>query len=220
MSAFVDQKRWEKWKSWAQTIEDDLALVVDDRNEFDTFQNVVLENLEWILSHQGESFSLFVRRSYVANACMGIRRQLKDRDDAISLIRLMREVKDSAAAITFDRFCAFMPGRDRSYTEWREPTFAKLSADGKVVSADRIQQHMDRVKTLNAQIEELADRTIAHHDPRGTSAIVKVDDVQASLAHFDELAQTYIQFFTGFSMGGTPSGPAGNTTPSRSFGTP
>ena len=50
-----DEAKWAKWQGWARLIEADLATVVDDRNDFDTFRNVVDENLEWILANQGGS---------------------------------------------------------------------------------------------------------------------------------------------------------------------
>lgn len=62
MSACVDRLKWEKWEKWAKAIEDDLAIVVDDRNDFDAFRKVVDGNLDWILTHDGGSFLDFVRR--------------------------------------------------------------------------------------------------------------------------------------------------------------
>ena len=73
----VDRFKWEKWVGWARRIEEDLAIVVDHRGDFDGFGSVVDQNLDWILGNQGAWFLDFVRHSYAAYACMGVRRQLK-----------------------------------------------------------------------------------------------------------------------------------------------
>ena len=197
---FFDELTWVKWQGWARAIEADLSRVVDDRNDFDTFASVVDENLDWILANQGGSFLDFVRRSYVANVSMGIRRQLKAQKDSISLMGLMNAVCTHADLITFDRYTTFQKAAASDNWDWRIPTFRKLSDDGIAVTRTVVESHVAEVKRLNIEIEEFADRVIAHHDKRGSAAEVSFDQLRASVAHFDEVAQKYIQFFTGIQM--------------------
>src|SRR5436309_886375 len=100
----VDKTTWEKWQTWLTRIEDDLSILAEDTADFETFAKVVDDNSEWISRHQGGPFLEFVKRGYVANACMGIRRQIEDNSDSISLVRLMGQVAAQADQITFDLY--------------------------------------------------------------------------------------------------------------------
>jgi hypothetical protein len=199
----VDGDVWRKWVTWVGAIETDLAVMVDDHALFDVFMDVVARNDAWLRENEGGAFLDLVRRSFIASAFMGVRRQVKAKDKgAISLLRLLSEVAAQAHQITYDLYLSFHPLKP-DYWEWQRGTFDKLSEDGLVVSSGIVQKDIAEAEALSGKIEEIADRQIAHLDPRGTEATATFHDLAKCLRLFDELAVKYILFFTGASYSKT-----------------
>ena len=77
-----------------------------------------------------------------------------------------------------------------------------MAEDGQVVSKRLVENDIIEANRLSDQIEEIADRQVAHLDPKGTEAKVTFDDLRTCLDYFDKLAVKYIRFFTGTSYAG------------------
>jgi len=195
----VDEKTWAKWQGWIGQIAADLQRTLLDQVLFDGFREVCEQNGEWIDSNQGDLFAGLVKRSYAASAFMAIRRQLKTKDGSVSLLRLLDELTAQAHQVTLDRYKELQDeGRMVTY-DWRRAALEKLS-DGQakeVVSRQRVEEDSAKLRQLNNHIEEVADRVIAHRDPRGSEGKVSFDDLHASIDAFDLVVHKYIVFFTG-----------------------
>jgi hypothetical protein len=203
----VDAATWTKWQGWVQRIKADLANVVNEQANFDRFRSVVEGNGEWIDENGGARFIAFIKRSYAAAAFMGIRRQLKANDDSISLIRLLKQLASAAHQVTLDRYKELQAeGNAPPAWDWRKHALEALT-DGTnltVMSEAAVEADILQLRQLNERVEEIADRVIAHHDPRGSEAKVSFDDLRASIDAFDETVHKYILLFTGiYYAGGT-----------------
>jgi hypothetical protein len=195
----VDRTAWTKWQQWITWIQFDVQTTVNDQAQFDVFRDVVTENAEWIGSNDGVGFVYLVRSGFRAHAFMTIRRQVKEKDDAVSLVRLLNQVAEQAHQLTYERYVEFHP-IDPTIHEWQRDAFGKLSENGAVVSRELVEADRDRAKQLSASAEEIADREIAHLDPRGPAANATFDDLRKCLYLFDELVVRYIRFFSGISF--------------------
>jgi len=195
----VDKNAWAKWQRWVSRIQLDLQTTVNDQAQFDVFRDVVVENAEWIGSNDGSGFVYLVRSSFRAHAFMTIRRQVKEKDDAVSLVRLLNQVAEQAHQLTYERYLEFHP-LDPTVHEWQRDAFGKLSENGVVVSRGLVEGDRDRAKQLSASAEEIADREIAHLDPRGPEAKATFDELRDCFCLFDELAVKYVRFFTGIAF--------------------
>lgn len=205
----VDAAVWKKWQTWAERIHEDLGQVVEDRDIHEGFREVVQANGDWIDSNAGGLFIDFVKRNYVSNAFMGLRRQLKVDDDSISLMRLWGQMSAQAHQITLDFYMTIFPieaDQDRDGWVWQEETFRALTTDGKTVSAEVIQADALKAKTIATEIERAADRTVAHLHKGNHKSNVTFDDLRESIHQFDELACRYLAFLTG--KGWTSCGPS------------
>jgi hypothetical protein len=195
----VDRDAWTKWQRWIARIQLDVQTTVNDQAQFDVFRDVVTENAEWIGSNDGAGFVYLVRSGFRAHAFMTIRRQVKEKDGAVSLMRLLNEVAEQSHQLTYERYLGFHP-RDPSIHEWQRDAFGKLSPNGLVVSKGLVEADRDRAKQLGASAEEIADREIAHLDPRGPEAKATFDELRDCLYLFDELVVRYTRFFSGISF--------------------
>jgi hypothetical protein len=197
----LTEKAWLRWCDQVAKIKLDLGSLVNDEAYQTSFRAIVNDNLHWIQLHHGTYFCEFVFRCYVPRAAMAIRRQTKIDPDAVSLMRLMEQIRTCAAQLTYDFYLSrHPPDTERAkagHPEWQRSTFSLLSADGKCVDPSLVETDMEGARALNAGIEALADRTIAHLDKHGFQETVTWKDLTAAVANFNALACKYIAFLTG-----------------------
>jgi len=129
---------------------------------------------------------------------MTIRRQVKGKDEGVSLVRLLTQIVEQSHQVTYQLYLTFNPLDPRIH-EWQRDAFGKLSEDGLVVSRRLVEGDLDRAKQLSANAEGIADKQVAHLDPKGTEAKATFDELRDCLNLFDELTVKYIRFFTGIS---------------------
>jgi polyhydroxyalkanoate synthesis regulator phasin len=195
----ADEATWAKWQGWTRTIEAELQRVLFDQLLFDDFRGVCEQNGDWIDEHQGDFFTGLVKRSYAASAFMAIRRQLKTNDQSVSLLRLLSELAAQSHQLTLDRFKELQGEGNNKAFDWRKDALEKLADDQNknVVSRARVESDIAEIKALTKQVEEIADRVVAHHDPRGSEANVSFDDLHTSIEALDRIVHKYIVFFIG-----------------------
>jgi len=196
----VDARVWKKWQDWAERIREDFGQVVEDRDVHEGFRDVVQANGTWIDENQGGLFVDFIKRSYVGNAFMGVRRQLKVDDDSISLMRLLEQMAAQAHQITFEFYLTIFPltpDRDPDRFVWQEETFRGFTDDRVTLSTRIVNEDMRRARELAAEIEKAADRTVAHLQKGEHKSNVTFDDLRSSIDHFDKLACRYLALITG-----------------------
>src|SRR5437868_1428139 len=99
-----------KWQGWMKRVEDDIGnRLVVPRQIHRKLVEVANANLDHITNHSGWYFLDFIRNGYAAQVAVGIRRQVKDKKDSISLMRLLREVRDNAQRFTYRFFLERFP---------------------------------------------------------------------------------------------------------------
>jgi hypothetical protein len=186
---------FKRWQEWSRCIQVDIENhVVHPRQVFRGVTEVVNANREHLEKHEGDVFFSFLRQCYVSHIAMSIRRHIKV-DNGISLMRLLGQIHDCANQFTYEFYLQRFP-IDPSYVNWQSVTFAPFSDDGKAVSAARVEKDMDDLKALTAQVEILADRTIAHLDKGGFAGAVTFDDLNACIDCFDRLFCKYLKLTT------------------------
>lgn len=96
---------------------------------------------------------------------MAIRRQIKTNNDSISLSMLLKELIDNPTLVTRTEFVdLYGKGHGRQFGE---RDFAAYAEDGQShISASRVCQDLFNLLNLARNIEEHADRRIAHWDKR------------------------------------------------------
>jgi hypothetical protein len=182
---------FEKWKAWIHEIQRDVAMrLVDPRQVFQKFSEVTNANQEHILEHRGEGFCCFIRDCYVSHVAMAIRRQVKVGKDSVSLMRLLSEILECSAQFTYEFYLQQFP-IDPAYVDWQAPTFKQFSDDGRTVSAAIVRKDIISLKALTEEVENLADKVIAHLDKNGFSGSVTFGLLNKCVDAFDHLVCKY-----------------------------
>jgi len=190
-------KEFPKWQKWTEQIRTDVEnRLVNVRQVFRFFVEIVTANSEHIAKNYGDVFIRFVARCYVSHAAMAIRTHVKTDEQSISLMRLLIQIRECAPQFTFPFFLQQFP-RDPSYLRPQTVTFGLFSKDGKTVSPALVQKDIDDLKALTTKVEKLADRTVAHLDKRGFDGVVTFGDLDACVDKFDRLVCKYHKLISG-----------------------
>lgn len=189
----LDVGGWNRWLECLAHIKRDLGTTVADRATYTKFMEVVAPNAEWISENNGVMFIDFVRRSYVARAVLGVRRQMKTKGEVASLRKLACQIMICADQLTFEFYVARRGGDTGTLAR----AFRSFSEDGERVSPGIIESHIDMMDGLSLKIVTLADRAIAHTDVRGVSDLPTYGEIDEAIKGFEALAQKYILFLTG-----------------------
>lgn len=174
-----------------ERIREDLSGLVDDHAMFEEFREVIQANGPWIDELEGGIFVEFIKRGYVAQTVLGIRRHLKSKDDSISLRRLLEQMRECAPQVTFEFYLQRHPA-ERERTPWQKPTFGRFSADGDTLSRDLIDADLAALKSLSGDIEGMADKTLAHLDKAGFAGVVRFKDLREAVDTFNKLTCKYL----------------------------
>lgn len=200
-----DDSVWDRWLREIEIIKEDLSQAVDDQAVFRHFLNVVNENSDWIETHHGNEFVWFVFSCYVDRAIMQIRRQIKNKDDSHSLVRLLSQMHKCADQITYAYYLKRFPATNPRI-DWQRVTFRNfvkrdatgcLSIDDETaISLDLIAEHLGQVDALRQPTEDIADKFIAHIDKKRLPKDIKFDDIKAMIDLLDRLCSQYYCLLT------------------------
>ncbi len=192
----LDDNVWKRWTDWISQVTADVQSTVNDRAIFQAFNEEVRQNQTWIHQHHGQVFYSFVVRCYVARVALGVRRHVKNKDDSISLLRLLDQMRNCAPQLTVDFYLRHF--RAESDEEpWMRLTFAGMSDDGLAASATKIEADIAEVERLTAQVELFADRVLAHLDKKPLTSGVTFNDLDGAVDALDRVACKYIAMLTG-----------------------
>lgn len=177
-------------------VEKDLTQIVHNQHVFLTFQEIIRDNQQHIRKLNGSIFCDFVRDCYVPAAVMGVRRHLKSSEDSVSLRKVLEQMETCANQFTYDFYLAqFPPNPDGP--NWQRPTLGNFSKDGKTISAEIIDSHIDMLEKLDPEIEQYADRMLAHLDRQGFQGKATFGDLRKSVDMFNRLTCKYLSLING-----------------------
>jgi hypothetical protein len=141
--------------------------------------------------HKPSSFYKWMGATYSAAIAIGIRRQLDDRPDSVSIARLLGEILK----------CPHVLSRARYRKLWKAAGLGKRLADlefdhfaGKGKSfVDRalIQADLSRLQAKAGVVKKYANKAIAHVDQRGPTTVPKFSDIDECLDLLEELVKKY-----------------------------
>ena len=141
------KEKLEKWKMDLESIEYDLMRLYALRRDFKKVQDVVLSVKDCKSEDEPflSSFKVFanlVLRGYVASIVMGIRRQLKAKDDTISLIGILKDIKQNNQYISKSYYMSLHQQEDVKSTNLSVNEDEELSDEDEKAIENHIKDHI------------------------------------------------------------------------------
>lgn len=190
----LDNNTFHKWEQWLEKIQSDVYAIVNNQQIFKYFINVVNANIEHIKAHEGVLFCDFVGQCYGVQAASAVRRHIKVDDDSISLMRLIKQIKQCASQFTYDFYLKRYPIINGQ--EVQKFKFQEFSDNGKIISEEKIDNDIKELEKVGRKVADLVDRIIAHLDKRGLSEQVTYDDLEESINILNKMTCKYIRLIT------------------------
>jgi hypothetical protein len=190
----LDETTFDKWEQWLEKIESDVEAMVNNQQIYKYFFNVVNANIEHIKANEGFLFCDFVRQCYGVQAASAIRRHIKEDDDSISLMRLLKQIKQCASQFTYDFYLRRYPVINGQ--EVQKSKFQEFSDDGNIISEHKIDDDIQELRNIGLKVSDLVDRIIAHLDKRGVKEQVTYNDIEASINILNKMTCKYIRLIT------------------------
>ena len=105
---------------------------------------------------------------------MGVRRQIKHQKGSISIAGLLQEIVETPCVLSRERFAR---------------------ADAKNVDAYIVQQDLHKLKKLGHEVENFADKRIAHYDKRLIENVPSFGELDTCIHFLAELTEKYWLMF-------------------------
>lgn len=186
---------FQRWINWVSKIRDDLEGIINYQQICRHFEDVVNANLDHIKANNGKIFCDFIRQCYAINAAACIRRHTKNEKDSISLMRLLDQIKKSADQFTYEFYLMQYPINPIE-PPWQKSTFLNFSKNKKSISAEIIQEDMQKIEDIATKVSDFVDRFIAHLDQRGLEEKITYNDLSNSLDLFNRITCRYLSFIS------------------------
>ena len=182
----MDQKL-AKWNKWLDTIYKEVVRLVEHQQTFRNVQDIINANPE---IQKPNKFYRFLEDTYGAFSIMGIRRQIKHDKDSISLVRLLREIKQCPSLLSRDRFVELYPANMQSEASCIfDKRFSGSCMDH--VDPAIVQQHLDGLKAHGDTVEAYADKRVAHRDKREPKNIPTFGELNPPIDFLEKLTTKY-----------------------------
>lgn len=184
-------KKLEKWIRWLKIIHDDVRLLLDNRNIFWGVQEIIKNNQK---IQRPSSFYRYLGDTYASYITIGIRRQIKDNKDSISLARLLTDLSKNPGTLTRDYYRSLYKGS--GLEDSADQDFDAFFSQGlDYVCPFVISKDLETLRSAALIIEDFADKRIAHHDKRQPKELPRFHEVDECLTVLDKLCAKYHLLF-------------------------
>lgn len=180
--------KFDKWNGWLDVIYKEISTLSIHRYIFWEVQEIVKNNSR---IQKPSSFYDFLTSAYVTSTLIGIRKQVKERNDSISFARLMKEIYDTPDVLSRARYVALYKNSGRKRFANKDfDRFAgkvEIHVDPKLVKSD-IQELKEKVQIC----EKYTDMRVAHIDKRSINHIPTFEDIDNCIDLLETFLKKYL----------------------------
>jgi len=180
--------RFQKWQEWLNIIYSDIQQLLINRHIFNEVQEIISSNPQIQI---GSAFYNWMGTIYPAAMVMGVRRQLDNRNDCISLVRLLKEIKKNPKVLTRKRYLSMY--NDSSLPDFVPNTEFDSYCDGgkEYIDLVKVNEDLINLKFKAEKIKSFATKRIAHFDKEIFEDFPSYGELDAVLDYLEEIFKKY-----------------------------
>jgi hypothetical protein len=179
----------DKWNRWIKIIYKDLQGLLIMRHIFWEVQEIIKRNDR---IQKRSTFYKWMGSTYSASVSVGIRRQVDERRDSVSLLRLLSDMKRNPTALTRERHRSLYSPENLK-VGLADRCFDKYSGTGKAhADANKIEADIEKLKTATAEVKHYVDKSVAHMNASRLTRIPKFRNVDFALNLLEGLLKKYL----------------------------
>lgn len=194
-----DNLRFSKWDRWLEKIKDEVTNLVVHRYIFWEVQKIIEANPK---IQKPSSFYAWMGNVYVTDAVMGVRKQLDNREDSISLARLLNEIIQTPSVLSRERIMRIYLKDPNSDEEKRflerigRRDFDKFAGVGNNhVDSKLVEEDLLRLQDIGRKIKNYGNKRVAHLDRSGLKHLPTFNELNASIDCIEKLLKKYLLLF-------------------------
>lgn len=196
----TDDERRLRLISWLETICRDTQDLLVDSRVFWEMQDVISGNPALLVAPA--LLKQWMASCFAQATAVGVRRQVKSGSDSVSLMRLLREVRQFPHLVSRQHYLSLFAGCEDWLVASGHRDFDRIVGPGAdAMPSSVVDSQISDLSKAARRIEHYVDRRIAHYDKRGmTEPAPTFDDLKSSLRTIDCLLVLYWQLLKGSSM--------------------
>ncbi len=166
----------EKWSKWLDVIGVQIRNMLTKQDTHHTVLKIIAENKAL---HQNNPFYDHLLHTYMAYISVSLRRQLKRKDNSISLCGLLFDMSENKNDI---------PKYEKNNIFTHEYAFIDPGED------------LEKIKKLSETIEEFVDRRIAHTDKRPLDRLPNPNEIEECISMMKDIHKKYYLVIKNFNI--------------------
>ena len=163
------EPKLEKWVKWLEIIKSEVSNLVWSSSIYSETREIIISNP---VVNTGNRFYSWMNRNYVHTTLMGIRRQLDNGCDVVSLENLLTDMKKNCNFLTREHhlqqvFLLFAPEMHIHMQRVGNKTYDDLAGKSvNVFPVDKIEADLQQLLKIRNLHKKYVDKRIAHYDKK------------------------------------------------------
>jgi hypothetical protein len=187
----------QKWIKWLKLINEEITQLVIARNIFWSVQEMIKKNKD---IQKPSSFYEYLAYTYIAFIVMGIRRQIKNDYQSISLVRLLSEIAEQPQIISRKYFKSLYQVSAVEFLADNDFNQFCINSGDEFISREMVINDICHLREVARVLEVFADKMIAHLDKKKPKVIPSFQNVDETIEFLDKLYIKYHLMFHAESM--------------------
>lgn len=172
----MNEEIFGRWEQWLGTIRDDVYGIMHARHIFKEVQGIVTKNPAL---QKPNIFYEWMARSYAVTCAMGVRRQADVDQKAVSLMKLLRDMRKHATILTRERHVALYPSVMKEIAGKHFDHIARGAKNH--VDPTLLQENITALQEAAKDLLPYATKTLAHLDANPPDKIPTYADLDKAL---------------------------------------
>jgi hypothetical protein len=204
--------QWAEWARYFERIKDSLASLGIKR-EIHIVHREVLSRRH--VEDDGTGVvHRWMQENYAESMLIGLRRAIDNDRKALSLVRLLEDIKNKAPEITFTKYVEMGRQAPASPSNSQlEHLYARFSSDGSTLDDGMISSDIERLKEDNKGIRIYIDKVIAHREKTNRENPGSGPRPEAAWEDLDRLFYDIVELFNKYYSLVNPGGHLDFTSP-------
>ncbi len=187
-----NDRKFQEWNGWLDKIYSDIQQLLINRHIFNEVQEIIRSNPQVQI---GSVFYDWMGIVYPSAQVMGVRRQLDNRKDSISLIRLLKEIINCPGVLSRERYLSMYEGSEPPADVPNSEFDRYAGRNGQYIDPIRVGEDLENLKLKAEKIKNFATKRVAHFDHRDFEDLPTFGELDEVLNYLEELLKKYLLLF-------------------------
>ena len=181
------KQKLEKWLRWLESIKDEVRELVETKYIYTEILDIIEKNPN--LNKEDNLFYAYLGRTYASHTAMGVRRQIKSKENSISIVRLFEEMISTPEVLSRKNYInMYEPTLDWANNDFNQFT---SSPDSEHIDPNLVEIDRNSLREASFRPGGFADKHVAHRDKKRFEEDTTFNDVDLCI---DLLEKQYIKY--------------------------